>query len=123
MLINSLIYQNGRALFWRENKINLNARHQYDKNVLLIYFDLKKFKLINNNYGYGEGDKVLKIFSQILLNNFRKTDAVARLGGDMFCALCPGMFREHLPNVIRRLQNKISVTQINHPIEFSVGTI
>ena len=101
----------------------LKRCNKYDKNVLLIYFDLGKLKIINTKYGHDEGDEILKIFAQQLLKNFRTSDAIARLGGDKFCILCPGMNKSHIPNVIRRFQKKLSSVQTNHPIEFHLGCI
>ncbi|BCA93971.1 GGDEF domain-containing protein [Legionella antarctica] len=95
--------------------------NQFDRNLLLLYFDINNLKSINDKYGHDEGDKVLKIFAQQLLKNFRGSDAFARLGGDKFCVLCPGMFKEHLPKVMKRLQNKLLSVQTNYPIEFSMG--
>lgn len=98
--------------------------NQQDRNLLLLYFDIKNLKFINDHYGHDEGDKVIKIFAQQLFKNFRRrSDAVARLGGDKFCVLCPGMFKEHLPNVMKRLQNKLASVQTNYPIEFSMGAL
>ncbi|EHL30171.1 sensor domain-containing diguanylate cyclase [Legionella drancourtii] len=101
----------------------INLGNQYDKNILLLYFDLHKLKFINKNYGYDEGDKILKIFSQQLLKSFRHTDAIARVGGDKFCVLCSGMSMIQVTTVIKRFQNKLSAVQSNYPIEFNMGTI
>lgn len=97
--------------------------NEFDKNILLIYFDLSGLKSINEHYGRDEGNNILQIFSQQLLRNFRHTDAVARLGGDKFCVLCSGMFQKHFPNVIKRFQNKLATIQTNCPIEFTSGTV
>lgn len=97
--------------------------NEFDKSILLIYFDLSKLKSINELYGRDEGNNMLQIFSQQLLRNFRHTDAVARLGGDKFCVLCSGMFQKHFPNVIQRFQSKLASIQTNCPIEFTAGTV
>lgn len=112
----------------REGLISLGKQiikrcNQFDKSILLLYFDLNRFKFINDNYGYDEGDNLLKIFSQQLLKNFRRTDAVARLGGDKFCVLCPGMKTEHIPDIVKRFQNKLSLLQSNYQIEFRIGAV
>jgi diguanylate cyclase (GGDEF)-like protein len=96
---------------------------QYDKNLLLLYFDLNQFKFINNNYGRNEAEKVLKIFSQQLLKNFRHSDAVARIGEDTFYVLCPDLSKEQLPDVIKRFRHKLSAAQNNYTIEFNAGSI
>ncbi len=97
--------------------------NEFDKNVLLLYFDLRQLKFINEHYGYNEGNNILKIFSQQLLGNFRHTDAVARLGGDKFCVLCSGMHEKNFPDVIKRFQNRLALTQTRFPIEFTAGTV
>ena len=112
-----------RQGFIQAGKQVIKRCKQYDKNLLLLYFDINKLKSINEHYGQAEGDKILKIFAQQLLKSFRRSDVVARLGGDKFCVLCPGMFKEYLPNVVKRLQNKLSSAQTDYPIEFSMGAL
>jgi diguanylate cyclase (GGDEF)-like protein len=60
-------------------------RQQRPVNVLLI--DLDRFKAINDRFGHTVGDKALVEFAQILSATFRKSDLVARTGGDEFCVL------------------------------------
>ena len=123
LTIDELTQLSNRKGFVLLGKQILKRCNQFDKRVLLIYFDMHHIKFMNDNYGYNEGDKVLKLFSQELLKNFRKTDAVARLGGDKFCVLCSGMNKDNLPNVIKRFQNKVSLIPSNYPIEYRVGIV
>ena len=51
---------------------------------ILIICDLDNFKSVNDEMGHPEGDKVLKIFAQLLKSHFRENDVVARMGGDEF---------------------------------------
>lgn len=55
-----------------------------NKRVLLICFDIDKFKIINDIHGYKMGDKVLKIIAQNLTNNFGKKSVYGRITGDIF---------------------------------------
>jgi diguanylate cyclase (GGDEF)-like protein/PAS domain S-box-containing protein len=50
--------------------------------LLLLYIDIDDFKIINDEHGHLEGDKVLADLSQILRSCFRDSDIVARLGDD-----------------------------------------
>ncbi len=90
----------------------------------LLFFDLDKFKQINDKFGHAEGDKVLKIFSNSLLQNFRSYDVIARLGGDEFCVFCSGLNQKDVSSIIKRLKDSLkSVETKGYTIEFSVGNI
>jgi polar amino acid transport system substrate-binding protein len=55
----------------------------------LLFFDLDKFKAINDTYGHEKGDMVLKKFSDIIKNNIRKHDVFGRWGGEEFILVLP----------------------------------
>jgi diguanylate cyclase (GGDEF)-like protein len=76
----------------------------------LLFFDLNRFKPINDNFGHAEGDRALRIFANCLIAEFRESDAIARLGGDEFAVLLTGValpeatkaadrFRAHLDRI------------------------
>jgi diguanylate cyclase (GGDEF)-like protein len=50
----------------------------------LLIFDLDNFRLLNDTYGHITGDKILKIFADILRDNVSANDIVCRLSGDKF---------------------------------------
>jgi diguanylate cyclase (GGDEF)-like protein/PAS domain S-box-containing protein len=53
----------------------------------LMYLDVDHFKSVNDGYGHGIGDRLLKEFSARLAACVRQTDVVGRLGGDEFVIL------------------------------------
>jgi len=55
--------------------------------VAIMFIDLDGFKGVNDIYGHMVGDMVLKIVGQRLLQIVRKTDTVARIGGDEFLVI------------------------------------
>ena len=57
--------------------------------LAFIYFDIDKFKHINDKKGHQEGDKVLKIISNVLKKVTREVDTPCRYGGDEFCVILP----------------------------------
>lgn len=61
-----------------------------DKKILLAMFDVDFFKKVNDSYGHGAGDEVLRKIAQILKNqNFGLNEySVCRWGGEEFLALC-----------------------------------
>ncbi|MFA0087751.1 sensor domain-containing diguanylate cyclase [Vibrio sp. 10N.261.51.F12] len=56
----------------------------------LAYFDLNDFKRINDSLGHSVGDDALISFARLLIDNFRDSDVIARIGGDEFVVLMSG---------------------------------
>ncbi|HYS18931.1 MAG TPA: sensor domain-containing diguanylate cyclase [Candidatus Binatia bacterium] len=62
---------------------------RYQQPLSLILLDLDGFKAINDRWGHGAGDEVLKQVVQLLASQSRRDSVVARYGGDEFIALLP----------------------------------
>lgn len=70
-------------------------RAQRDKaRLALLYFDLDKFKLVNDRFGHEVGDLLLKAVAGRVGDCVRASDTVARLGGDEFVVLLPTLHEE-----------------------------
>ena len=67
----------------------LNRDSRYKNTLSLVFCDLDHFKQINDKYGHKIGDDVLKAFARLVSENVRKTDTVARWGGEEFALLLP----------------------------------
>ncbi|MBT9569012.1 MAG: diguanylate cyclase [Thiobacillus sp.] len=57
---------------------------RFAEEITLVLFDIDRFKLINDSYGHGAGDQVLRDIGTLLRLHIRKSDQPARLGGDEF---------------------------------------
>jgi diguanylate cyclase (GGDEF)-like protein len=93
----------------------------------LVFFDLDKFKLINDNYGHVEGDRALVAFANILHKTLRESDLVARIGGDEFSALLLDTAKDSAVEVIARLQSRVKdynrKATHDYKIDFSFGIV
>jgi diguanylate cyclase (GGDEF)-like protein/PAS domain S-box-containing protein len=59
--------------------------------LAVMILDLDRFKLINDSLGLASGDQVLRAVGERLVRLLRRSDTVARLGGDDFLLLLPGV--------------------------------
>jgi diguanylate cyclase (GGDEF)-like protein len=58
--------------------------------VTVLMFDLDHFKSINDRFGHGTGDEVLRTFAMTATLSLRATDLFGRFGGEEFAAILPG---------------------------------
>ena len=58
--------------------------------LAIVLFDLDGFKAINDTFGHGPGDEVLKLFGAAATKTLRNSDLIGRLGGEEFGAILPG---------------------------------
>lgn len=67
----------------------LNRDARYKNELSLVFCDLDYFKRINDEFGHKIGDEVLQKFAMLVSDKVRKTDVIARWGGEEFALLLP----------------------------------
>src|SRR6202453_372858 len=81
---------NARSLFLQLDREL--ARCKRDNSTLTVMVgDMDGFKQINDRFGHLEGNRVLRLFAQALKESCREYDYVARMGGDEFVVIAPGL--------------------------------
>jgi diguanylate cyclase (GGDEF)-like protein len=65
----------------------LDRARRYDHGLTLVFFDLDRFKQINDTLGHMEGDRVLHRISRVASSMLRGSDVAGRMGGDEFAVL------------------------------------
>ncbi len=76
-----------RLLFMDRLQQRLETAKRHDHTGAVLFFDLDRFKIINDSLGHGVGDQMLREVGRRLQANLRQEDTVARLGGDEFVVL------------------------------------
>lgn len=98
---------NRRLFFERLDRIVKESERDQQQFVLL-FLDLDGFKYINDNYGHAVGDEVLITTGNRLLQCIRKSDTVARMGGDEFTLIIRNIENETIvPALLTKIQNAI----------------
>lgn len=80
-----------RALFLELGLQALSQAKRAQHGLAMLFLDLDRFKPINDIYGHSVGDRLLLAVSERLSAAIRKSDAVARFGGDEFAILLPDL--------------------------------
>src|SRR5947209_10348997 len=81
---------NARSLFLQlDRELARCKRSNTPLNVMVC--DMDGFKQINDRFGHLEGNRVLRLFAQRLRESCREYDYVARMGGDEFVVVAPGL--------------------------------
>jgi diguanylate cyclase (GGDEF)-like protein len=98
--------------------------YRADKQVCVIYVDIKDLQAANDSYGIGYGDDVLRVVADVLKNTVRQGDLVSRWEGDRF--IVAGLGDQPDPVAMReRIEGALRLTGLalgRPPIEVWVGT-
>ena len=119
---------NRRLYIDRLEQAILKRSRQDKSNFSVLYFDLDKFKWINDSFGHRSGDNVLIQVADCIRDCIRISDTAARFGGDEFLILIEGdsSFRL-IERVCREIQTSLqSLIVINDrciPLSASIGVM
>jgi len=65
----------------------IQRAERYERSLTVLFLDLDRFKLVNDNHGHLVGSQILRQLSEVLSNCIRQVDTLARYGGDEFTIL------------------------------------
>ncbi len=110
--------------FFEEELRRLDQGRDYP--ITIIYVDVNNMKLVNDAFGHEKGDELLKRAAEVLQNSLRKSEVLARVGGDEFVALLPGTGEEIARTIVSRIRQRVEEHNRNNeliPLNFSMGRV
>ena len=106
--------------YFDEELQRLNTTRQLPLSIIIG--DIDGFKLVNDAFGYKEGDRLLKKLSIVLKDSCRSEDMLARWGGDEFVILLPGTDVQGVHEIIARIEKKSrEINSGEIPLNISLG--
>jgi len=103
---------NRRFLMDQGQAAVLKARRE-GQNLSLIILDVDHFKSVNDRFGHSTGDEVLKRLTEVAVTCLRKTDILARFGGEEFVMLLPDTDLGLARQVAERFRQALAVQSID----------
>lgn len=109
--------------FYEEAVVRLDTKENLP--LSLVISDVNGLKLINESFGHGLGDELLKKVADVIIKECRDQDVVARLSGDEFIILLPKTDELQAAEMVKRMKKAVlkeSVGAINFSISFGYET-
>ena len=115
-----------RRRFSEELEHVLSRAERYQHLGALLFFDLDRFKYINDTSGHQAGDTLLKMIANMLKQIIRSDDVIGRLGGDEFAIILPEINASGAIEVAKKVLDQLGSAQLTihnrtHKISASIG--
>ncbi len=112
-----------RAALINKFSYMLGYAKRNNEKLAVLFFDVDKFKSINDNYGHDSGDKVLKEVANRINNIIREIDAFGRMGGDEFVIIQAKVKDLSSVNLfIRKIMNAFNEPIVVNGIDILINT-
>lgn len=88
--------------------------------ITVVFADMDRFKSVNDTLGHSAGDAVLQDIGRILREGVRRSDLIARYGGDEFVFVLPHTRREQALHVTERIERRIADLARRTGVDFGI---
>jgi diguanylate cyclase (GGDEF)-like protein len=101
-----------RRSFMETAEIEFSRARRFGSSLAIVMIDVDHFKRVNDGYGHGIGDEILKLVGKILAQEVRRHDVAARYGGEEFCFLLAETDEEQARVMAERCRERIEASQL-----------
>ena len=108
-----------RSVFQSQYELSLATNNPF----ILAMCDLDFFKKVNDTYGHVAGDKLLKIFVDVVKKNIRNSDVVVRFGGEEFIIMLPTIHKDKGFEILDKIRSDFSQTVLEFNNEKITATV
>lgn len=97
-----------RGYFEQQLELEIKRSERKQEAFALLMLDIDHFKRLNDTYGHGIGDQVLREVAAVLTQDMREVDTVARYGGEEFVIILPEATEAEGAAVAERIRNAVA---------------
>lgn len=101
-----------RAAFEQDLALELARAERSHQPLSCCFIDIDHFKKINDNFGHANGDMCLREISSVLQGQLRKTDVLARFGGEEFVVLLPVCDADQAMETAERIRQAVETKRL-----------
>ena len=97
-----------RQYFDKISRTEFIEAKEKDSKLSILFIDIDHFKSVNDTYGHKKGDDALKIIAQLICASCRKSDFVARYGGEEIVVILPNTTSRDAVSVAQEINNIVA---------------
>ncbi len=115
-----------RRYFFESSEAIIAKNVRKDQNIALATLDIDNFKVVNDTYGHDVGDEAIKEIVTVLGKTLRKSDLVARFGGEEYCIILEDITLQNTKKVFEEIRlnfenNHIIIGDLEFSYTVSIG--